>query len=440
MNFGILTSRLFKKNLVVFTLLVGLNSVYATDPIPLSKWTATSGHTVQAEVLSIKGTEVTMKNEGGRIIKLPISKLIDSDQERIKEHFDLSDADLLYTTSGIPQASDLAYPLGEIQGPITVSDEASYILYLPKSLKEKRNAPLLYLSMPFGVENEELAKFIPIAEVLGWIIAGSPDSKDSAGVQVSIERNDDCLNHLTNNLPIDHTRIHYTGVSNGGSMAFYNTTTAKAYGVMPDGGYIKRNTNEQTKLVYGLGGATDYNRYVTAYAAHKYKKEGFHRFNEKGHFPAPIEHKEDGIFWMHCHYLAFLGSSLKKEKMDFEASALAWLIEMKEDQPERAYSNATYLKELYDLRGQNKRHLDDLLRELSKDEDNELYHKGLVAISDFSKEYLFALGATGGSKIDFEDPENAKYVKKKLVPYYGEVELLKPIIEGLQNRTASLNN
>jgi len=408
--------------------------IQGAEPIESRDWKAKSGHKVTASALKVQNGKVYFKKADGKTIQVPLEKLVDTDQELLKKHFEISDEPAKGDGSGAETAEGLSHPLGEVSGPVDAGEGSTYFVYLPKSLKQGRKAPLLFYTNAGGGNKGLIASLTEYAEVFGWVLATSVESSNKAGWDTNTKNCTNCLEHILTNLPVDKERIHYTGNSGGGAQAFVNTQIKKAYGVMPNIGYIPQGVNVKATVVYGLGGGHDYNRYLTAHAADKYKKNGFHRMTSKGHSGAPADHRGDGMFWMHCKFLAKEKSKHSAEAQDFELSTLDWLTKMKDTNPQRAYSNAIFFKEIYDLSGANSAALSKLTKDLAQTPDNVLYHEGLLAIDNLSGKYFASLGAGGGSQFNHSSSKAVK-AAEKLKTTYGHLPALATVLDAIMKNT-----
>ena len=71
---------------VLLPLLIILGMSYSTAQVAKSElrtWTSIIGTTVEAELVSLTGNQVTLKTKAGKTIKLPLNKLSKADQEFI---------------------------------------------------------------------------------------------------------------------------------------------------------------------------------------------------------------------------------------------------------------------------------------------------------------------------------------------------------------------
>ncbi len=411
-----------------------INFAYAA-PTEKRVWHSLSGHKTEAIALKVSAGIVYLKKSNGRVVKVKMKLLTEADQEFLNKHFELNEAvvdDANPKASGSEAATGLPLPAGQLSGPID-AEGSHYYVYIPKTLKKGRKASLLFYTHSGGGGKGKLIKRLAdAAETLGWIMAISVESSNKGrqnGIHVA-----HCLNHILETLPVDKNRIHYSGNSGGAAMAFINTNIMKAFGVMPNVGYIPQGFSVKAKVIYGMGGGYDYNRYLTAYAVSKFKRNGFHRMSPKGHGVGPSDHYMDGMIWMHCKYLK-MGKASSDEKEDFEASIINWMNNLKSTNPKRAYSTACIVRDVYKISGANAKLNDAIIKELSADKTNQLYHEGLLDINELSRKRLAKLGKGGNSLKKHFCKEAAKAAEKLKVKYQGVEEIIE-VLNAIMKKTA----
>jgi hypothetical protein len=128
---------------------IAISSLLAAAPTVEREWTSTAGSTLKAVAESVSGGKVHFKASTGRKFDVPLDKLVEADRAFLAEHF----ADQLPKPgepqdSGAAPAEDLAQPQGEAVGPLETPEGSKYHLYIPKSLKKGRKAPLLFYTTP----------------------------------------------------------------------------------------------------------------------------------------------------------------------------------------------------------------------------------------------------------------------------------------------------
>ncbi|WP_435893315.1 hypothetical protein [Oceaniferula spumae] len=419
---------------------LALCSVLHASPTEVREWNTSSGHKAKASATQVKDGTVYLKMDNGKTVKLDMSKLVEADQKFIQKHFAIPDATTPAPGSDAKQAEGLAYPLGQMQGPIDAGGGSSYFVYLPKSLKQDRPAPLIFFCAPWGAKNAGFIKgMTDVADRFGWVVALSVNSSNGKGSVNNAKANTkhckNSLDHLFSTLPLDEQRLHFAGHSGGGAQSFINTTIRPAYGVMPSAAYLLSGLSPRAEVVYGIGGGYDFNRYVTAQAVSRFRRNGFHRISPKGHPRAADSYREDGIFWMNCRYLGEEKENHEEESKDFEYASLIWLKELQESNAMRAYSNAVVLRDYYQPEGHNATVLQLLISELEKAPDNKTYHEALLALDELSEKYLTDSG--GGSSMRRFDAKLAKQAEK-LGETYGHIPEVAAILEALKKKTDGL--
>lgn len=188
-------------------------------------------------------------------------------------------------------------------------------------------------------------------------------------------------------------------------MAFLNTARLNGAGAMPIIGYNPEGKWSKKGHYFVLGGATDYNRYLSADGAAGARNRGFHRIYPGAHAGAPQWILDEAMTWLNGRYLEENKSnnSLADERLDWEASMIEWIIETKTSEPHRAHYWCHFLQESYKISGPNAATITTLATELGKNPTNTRYAKGIDAINDFSaKNYT---GHGSGSKFKHNTPK-----------------------------------
>lgn len=395
----------------------------AADPTEMREWKSTAGTTIKAIATAIDNGKVILKSEDGREISVPLNKFAASDREYLENHFAVETPE-----AGDPNKSDaeevtdgLAHTIGEISGPHSAGGDSNYFIYIPSTLKKDRKAPLLLIHDAGGGNKNTIKKYSEGGDLSGWVIAASVESKNGDGHPVkNHEHAKKCVKHLIENLPIDDERVYFAGMSGGGAMSFYNSVRIKSAGNIPVIGYAPDSDIKKKNHCYGIGGTRDFNRFHTAYAADQHGDRGFHRFHIGGHSEGPKDLKTDAIVWLNGRYLEENKNKkkYKDEHLDYESSIIEWIKKLKAAEAPRAHYWCHFLKEEYEIAGDNAATVDQLLEELNKDPINARYTEGLIAISDFSKKY-YAEHGTGGSKKGFMTPKIEKAAEKLAEEYQG---------------------
>ncbi|MBK1828060.1 hypothetical protein [Haloferula rosea] len=409
------------------------------EPTEVREWRSTAGTTIKAAALKVEGGQVFLKADDGREFKVAVDKFADQDRAFLKDHFAIKAPE-----PGQPTASGVAmveggvtYPQGEVSGPIDAGEGSTLFVYVPKTLREGRLAPLMFHTGAGGGSGNSVKAYAEGAEFNGWVIASSVQSRNGPDhPEVNHEHSKRCVEHLLGNLPIDEERVYFTGNSGGGAMSFYNALRIKSAGNMPIIGYSPDKKYEKKQYCYGIGGNTDYNRYLTAHAVAEFGDRGFHRFHPGGHSNGPDWMGDEGITWLNGRYLGDQrkDSDLDAERLDYEASMIEWITTLQDAHPYRAHYWCHFLKDEYEIEGPNAAIVSGLLGELSKEPNNVRYTEGIAALDEFSDKYYVGEGEGGGSQFKHTSSKIEKAAEKLAEGYEG-VPLIEDIAKGLGNPT-----
>lgn len=341
--------------------------------------------------MALDGDLVVLKKENGKTTKVPLDKLVAADQEFLRKHFQTVSEGV--TGSGVAAATGLPFEQGKVVGPVEASGNASYYLYLPTTLKQRRNAPLLFYTHAEGGLPVMLDRIKEGAELCGWIMAISVQSRNGLSNSENLQSSKKSVKHILKTLPVDKKRIYFTGDSGGGAMAYVNAADMDAVGVMPNVAYVPHNVSPRSDDFFIIGGGGDYNRYPSAVARDRFgEKKAVHRMFPGAHEMAPGWLMVDGMVWFEGRYLARNKKEHIDEAKDFDASMILWLTGLKKAEPHRAYSTGRFLMDEYQIAGTAKADLQGLLDELSNDPKNVSYYEGLKELDDFSETYLAKFG------------------------------------------------
>jgi acetyl esterase/lipase len=417
-----------------------LASPLTAGPTDERDWTSTAGTRVRAVATAVDGGSVHLKTSDGREIVVPLAKLVDADRELLRDHFKPGDAPATEAPAAggksRPLTTALAHPAGEASGPHEAGQGSTYFIYIPRSLKENRKAPLLLYTGAGGGQANSVKSHIKGAELNGWIVAASVESRNGNSFDVNHEHARRCVEHLIKILPIDPDRVYFTGNSGGGAMAFINSARLRSAGAMPIIGYNSDAKWAKNGHYYVLGGATDYNRYLSADGAAGARARGFHRIYPGAHAGAPEWILTESMTWLNGRYLEDRksGSSLADERLDWEIAMIAWIHELKSKEPHRAYDWCRFLRDTYKISGPNAATVSALAAELGKDPLNTRYAEGLDAINDFSAKYFTGLGS--GSKFSHTTPK-IESAAGKLMEKFAGVPHIDDVVKQIGQKTCA---
>jgi len=425
---------------LILVLICCLTSSIMADPTESREWTSTTGSKVTGIAEEMTGGKVVIKL-ADRSITVPVDKLIAEDQEYLAKHFGndsvtaeasaVKGSEGEYVTDGLPQE------IGTVIGPLDAGGGSTYFLYIPKTLRKGRLAPLLHFNGSGGGSAGSVKKHIEGAELNGWIVAASVESKNGpmhpVGNHAHAKR---CVEHLIKTLPIDPKRLYFTGGSGGGAMTFYNAAKLKGAGGMPHIGYIPLEVNISSGHFFVISGTTDYNRYTSAHAVKSIGKDAIHRFFVGAHQEGQEWLCVEGMIWLNGKYLAKnkRSAAFAGEALDYEASLLSWIKTLSTTEPTRAYYWCQFLKNDYSMSGVNVAALDAIASTLASKPECVSYCEGIEAISEFSKQNFCDLGI--GALFQHTTAKIEKAAEKLATKYAG-VPMIEDIAKQLGEKTCN---
>jgi len=356
---------------------------HSAEPTPSREWKSTAGTTIEASATAMKDGFVQLTTADGRQIPVRLANLIDEDRSFLLKHF----------RPKPPQG--LPYPIGKASGPHQTGTGSSYFVYIPNSLQDGRKAPLLLFTGAGGGNRRIVEAHAAGAELNGWIVAASVESRNGQSFEINHEHAKKCVDHLITTLPVDPDRLYFSGNSGGGAMAFINTAKLKGAGAMPLIGYNMDKEYSRSGHYYVLGGTNDYNRYPSAQAASGAKARGVHRLYPGGHNGAPGWITTEGMVWLNGRYLESKSNeaTLAAERMDWEENMIAWIGELRKSEAHRAYYWCYFLQKTYKISGPNAARINAIGDDLARDPINPRYAEGIDAIKEFSRKHLADIGS-----------------------------------------------
>ena len=254
--------------------------VMADDEELWRTWTSTAGTSIEAKVVRVGATDVTLERRDGVKFTVGWEQLSADDQKLLAElSLESLKSRLVSETKGNTSIESLGATAGEISGPIlcAANSEASYFLYLPVGFHDGREwAVCFVMAAGGGKSSKSLDRYTAIADRLGIVLALSVESKNGfAGSDAAMRS---MVDDVFERVPVIEGLGMSTGMSGGGRMAYLLAEgDNRIEGVLPCGAgggvYIEAKDFRQAVLrnstyVYSLVGTNCFNR-TGAYQTHQ---------------------------------------------------------------------------------------------------------------------------------------------------------------------------
>jgi hypothetical protein len=315
-----------------------------------------------------------------------------------------------------------------VVGPIDAGG-SSYHLYLPASLKAGRSHPLLFYTSAGGGSAQTLKALIEGAELCGWIVACSVESRN--GGTDNFGHSQRCLKHITETLPIAKDRIYYGGNSGGARQAFENGAKLGSAGVLALIAGAQPGELKKGNHYFFVSGAYDYNRSGTAFSYEEVSRSSAFRFHPGGHGGGPGWLVTEGVVWLEGQWLRKAAGD--PAKPEYESRALAWLESLASSEPHRAAWWCSFLQEGGAMPA-NQSRLAALQTRLAADSKNASYKEGLADLEEFAAKVLVKEPRFSPDCFNHTSPAVQK-AADKLLEKHAATPWVKDVLEGIKKQT-----
>ena len=243
-------------------------------------------------------------------------------------------------TNSVPQ-----FEPGQTSDEIKVSGapQWSYFVHVPTSYTNNgRKWPVMFIMSPMGCDAGALERYIDGAEMNGWILVGSVQSKNS--FKQSEEAVKAMVADVCKKMPVDLKRMYASGMSGGARMAFWLSEEMKTKwfaGVLACGAGGHPEKMSPKTIIFGLCGSNCFNRWDMACTMKAIRNNLSRlRFFEGNHDWADAEHIKYAMAWLNACYLktpAAITPAWVEEKKQLVAKIRAEIEKETEADPEKAY-------------------------------------------------------------------------------------------------------
>lgn len=400
-----------KRNTVCLLLVLAWSWLGAAEPTALREWKAVSGHSVKAKALKVDAGKVHLEKENGKVIRVPLTKLVEADQDFLEKHFELDDGgagDVTEPDAG-PPADDLPHELGKTTGELDCGGGFHCYFYLPRSLQKGRKHPVLFIMNPGGGGAGTANRYVEGAERNRWILAVSKESKNGnnqSGAAILA-----MMKYTRSALPIDEKRMYTTGFSGGARMAYWTSQQEKKIaGVIACG--AGGDIGSRKQVVYGLCGSNCFNRTDMAHSFKKVRHKGaVLRYFEGMHTWANAEMCGDAITHLNGIFLEANQGKYRDDYAHFTHQVGELIKQCSSNNPQRAYMWADYMNR-YKM---SQPVAEKAFGELGGDEANVMFVKGLYDVRKFAEKTFGSISASQWQA----DPKVSAACKREAQKYQG---------------------
>ncbi len=268
------------------------------------------------------------------------------------------------------------------------------------------------------------------AEICGWIVACSVESRNGLPDADYPMHTDRCLKSLFATLPIDQEQVYFTGNSGGARTAYTSSKRVKSAGVLAVIAGGQEDELSKSLNYYMISGSTDYNRYDTSHSFAAVRKNSALRFHPGPHEDGPGWMVIEGMVWLQAAWYE-KAQAPPAQRAAFEDAAATWVKGLKTSAPQRAAWWADFFKTR--LTGPRKTEIAALAAELTAVPENASYIKGIAELEEFADTVLAKEGPY--YKPGHTTPEIQRKADKILqdhvnTPWINEIatELKKPVV------------
>jgi len=363
-------------------------------PTEERQWTSSKGTRMTAVATHVEGGKVAFSTTGGRTFLLELSQLSSSDQTFLRRHFedDFLPPREKWDGKGVDKS--------EVQGPVKVSEKASYYYYQPKTIPAGVKVPVLFWIGSGKGHKGSPVRFARAADLTGVVIVtlveakgGQRESESSEVMRSHIAAIRECLPHLAQTLPIDLNRVIFSGDTGGGAIAYEATTKFPSIGAITMVSYIPRGTSPNKSLLYYLtGGARDRYRYANAQDKKKLGERATQQFYLGGHTMGRAKNAELGLIWLYTRHILETSGSHSKEYAAYEDRFLTWLKILALTKSNEATYWCDFILNTCSPTAEVREAVQPIYDKLIETSSNSIYLEGRKAIEAFAAKTLVRAG------------------------------------------------
>lgn len=367
-------------------------SALANETTAVREWTSSRGTKVTARAVDLTDRDlVTLETSDGREINLQLSRFSKEDREFLVTFFRAERPHLKKDVAD--NAGD--GKAGTIMGPLKADDSTSYYVYVPKSYRKGTRSSVMIWTQADGGRRGTLAPLSNAADLTGMVIATPVEARNEkeSTLANNLSHSNDVLRAVKMKFSINSDAVYFGGNDTGGAAALWNSMKIKSSGTFTISAYFTpRMTGINAGYHFMSGGATDYNRYLTAWAAAKFGDNGTHYLYPGARdWPNP-DTITTGILWMYVQSLYEDIASRNDEAAAFEKRFLPWIKELAGASPGEALFLTEVLTGNCAIRDDFKNEIETLHANLLTIEEATDHLEGRKELAEFSRKHYSDYG------------------------------------------------
>ena len=397
----------------------------AIEPTKLRIWNSKSGNKITAKASEMtQNGSIQLITEDGRELTLGIDEFSEEDQALLEKHFK-------------KQKIQFAANAGTLEGPIEADANTSYFVYTPKNLASATRAPVMIWTQSDGAKQETLQRFTEAADVLGMVIASPIEARHEGQVTLlnNFSHTRNVLSNVKRDYKISGHGIHFGGDKSGGAAALYNSLKIRSAGTYTVSGYLTPNMTGTNQGHHFMAGSTNSShRYMTAYAAAKFKDDATHKLYFGAREMPDSRDITIGMIWMYAQGLYENASSRGDEIETFEGRVLPWLKDLALISKGQAAYITRVLNSDCRLKGRFKQEIGKLHTQLLQNNEAVAHVQGTDALDNFSETQLAKYGSHF-KPLTEHSPKKFERMMANFEKTYEKARELKPVLKALAKPT-----
>ncbi len=404
----------------------------AYRPTAEREWTSSKGTTITARAVDLTDRDmVTLETPEGREIELQLRQFSKVDQEFLVTFFRAERPDMKDDRGPDGDSSDPDLEPGTLQGPLKADDDTSYYVYIPDSYDQRVRSSVMIWTQSDGGRRETLTHLRDAADLTGMVVATPVEARheQESTLMNNLAHANDTLRSVRSKFEINGDAVYFGGNDTGAAAALWNSMKIKSSGTFTVSGFFTPDmTGNNAGYHFMAGGATDYNRYLTAWGAAKFGDNGTHFI-----YPGAREFPNrdtftTGVLWIYTQSLYEDLASRSAEAAAFEARFLPWIKNL----ADVSTGEALYLTDLMTnnctLRDDFKAQIEKIHTDLGQKEEAVAHLEGRKELANFSRRQYAGYGNLF-SPLKEHAPKKFLRMAEKMTGEFAKADQLERVFE-----------